>query len=217
METSGKYEDLEIINKVLGGEFELFEILIRRYNGYLYKIGRSYNYNHQDTQDLMQDSYIDAYTHLSKFENRSSLKTWMIRIMLNNCYQKQRKSGFKQEVSIAMEDQSVPMFQFSSTDTHNTIMNKELNSVIEHALQKVPLDYRMVFSLREMTGLNVAETAEALSISEANVKVRLTRAKAMLRKEIEKTYTSEDIFEFNLVYCDALTNSVMNRLKSINK
>lgn len=71
----------------------------------------------------------------------------------------------------------------------------------------------MVFSLREINGLNVLETAEALSISETNVKVRLNRAKTMLRKEIEKSYTTEDIFEFNLIYCDAMVNRVMNNIK----
>ena len=60
------------------------------------------------------------------------------------------------------------------------------------------------------------ETADALNISEANVKVRLNRAKTMLRKEIEKTYTAEDIFEFNLIYCDAMTNNVMNKIKLLS-
>ena len=218
MKEAGQYADIEIIKKILEGEFKLFEILIRRNNSFLYKTGRSYNYNHQDTQDLMQDTYIDAYTNLIKFENRSSFKTWIIKIMLNNCFRKQQKFSFKNEVKNEIKDKSIPMFQNEpNTDTSKTIVNRELNTVIENALQQVPLDYRMVFSLREMNGLNVAETAEALSISEANVKVRLNRAKTMLRKEIEKTYTAEDIFEFNLMYCDAITNNVMKQLKSNDK
>jgi len=161
---------------------------------------------------------MDIYTNLNKFENRSSFKTWIIKIMLHNCYRKQQKSSFKNEVANDINDKSIPMFQHpQNTDANKTVMNRELNTVIENALQQVPLDYRMVFSLREINGLNVAETAEALNISEANVKVRLNRAKAMLRNEIEKTYTAEDIFEFNLVYCDAMTNTVMNKLKNLNK
>jgi RNA polymerase sigma factor (sigma-70 family) len=218
MKEAGQYADIEIIKKILEGEFELFEILIRRNNSFLYKTGRSYNYNHEDTQDLMQDTYMDAYTNLIKFENRSSFKTWIIKIMLNNCFRKQQKFSFKNEVANEIIDKSIPMFQNEpNTDTSKTVVNRELNTVIENALQQVPLDYRMVFSLREMNGLNVMETAEALHISEANVKVRLNRAKTMLRKEIEKTYTAADIFEFNLVYCDAMTNNVMNKINSINK
>ena len=213
-----QYPDIEIVQKILGGEFALFEILIRRYNPFLYKTGRSYNYNHEDTQDLMQDTFIDAYTHLAGFENRASFKTWIIKIMLNNCFRKQQKHSFKNEVFREISDQAIPMFSNQPlTDTNKTIVNRELSLIIENALQQVPLDYRMVFSLREMNGLNVYETAGILSISEANVKVRLNRAKAMLRKEIEKSYTAEDIFDFNLVYCDAMTSRVMNRLNSINK
>jgi RNA polymerase sigma-70 factor (ECF subfamily) len=100
-------------------------------------------------------------------------------------------------------------------DTNRTIVNKELNSVIENALERLPLDHRLVFSLREINGLSVAETADILNISYSNVKVRLNRAKAILRKEIEKAYSPQDIYEFNLVYCDAIVNGVMSKLKSM--
>lgn len=212
-----QYSDTAIIQKICAGEFALFEILIRRNNSFLYKTGRAYGYNHEDVQDLMQDTFIDAYTNLEKFENRSSFKTWIIKIMLNNCFRKKQKSSFKNEVVNEVSDKSIPMFSNQAhTDTGKTVTNRELSFVIEHALERVPLDYRMVFSLREMNGLSVAETAEALNITESNVKVRLNRAKTMLRKEIEKSYTTEDIFEFNLVYCDVMTNNVMNRLRALN-
>jgi RNA polymerase sigma factor (sigma-70 family) len=207
--------DQEIRQKILDGEMALFEILIRRNNPFLYKTGRSYGYGHEDTQDLMQDTFISAYSNLAKFEGRSSFKTWIIRIMLNNCYLKQQKSSFKNERTAVNEinEKSTPMFASDKhTDTTRSVMNRELNHVIEHSLEKVPVDYRMVFSLREISGLNVAETAEALNISEANVKVRLNRVKAMLRKEIETIYTAEDIFEFNLVYCDEMVGRVMNEI-----
>jgi RNA polymerase sigma factor (sigma-70 family) len=211
-----QYTDTEIIKKILEGEFGLFEILIRRNNAVLYKTGRSYNYNHEDTQDLMQDTFIDAYTSLSRFENRSTFKTWIIKIMLNNCYSKKQKFSFKNEIAGEINDKSIPMFASQRTaDTNNMVLNRELNIVIEDALQQVPEDYRLVFSLREINGLNVKETAEALDISESNVKVRLNRAKTMLRKEVEKSYKAEDIFEFNLVYCDAMVSRVMNKIKSL--
>ncbi|MEO8086148.1 MAG: sigma-70 family RNA polymerase sigma factor [Bacteroidota bacterium] len=216
MKNFEKYTDGEIIKKIMEGEVALFEILIRRNNSALYKTGRSYNYNHEDTEDLMQDTFIDAYSGLSRFENRSTFKTWIIKIMLNNCYRKKQKSSFKNEIANEINDKSVPMFanqQYS--DTNKIVMSRELNNVIEDALQQVPEDYRLVFSLREINGLSVKETAESLNISEANVKVRLNRAKAMLRKVVEKSYKAEDIFEFNLVYCDRMVGRVMERLKGI--
>ncbi len=212
IKTSEKYSDVEIIQKILDGEIQLYEILIRRNNSFLYKTGRSYNFNHDDTQDLMQDTFIDAYTSLSKFEGRSSFKTWIIKIMLNNCYRKNQKSGFRNEKTYDIDERSVPMFSDHRADTNNIIMNKELGYVIEKALKQVPLDYRMVFSLREINGLNVIETAEALNISEANVRVRLNRAKTLLKKEIEKSYKPEDIFEFNLTWCDRMVERVMGKI-----
>ena len=101
------------------------------------------------------------------------------------------------------------------SDTNKVVVNRELNHVIETSLQHVPLNYRMVFSLREISGLNVAETAATLNISEANVKVRLNRAKAMLRKEMEKTYSAEEIYEFNLVYCDRIVSRVMEEIREL--
>lgn len=215
MKVFEQYADVEIIQKILEGEFSLFEIFIRRNNPFLYKTGRSYNYNHEDTQDLMQDTFIEAYTNLKKFENRATFKTWIIKIMLNNCFRKKQKFSFKKEVAQQINDKSIPMFSDQPhTDINKNVVNRELSLVIENALNQVPLDYRMVFSLREISGLSVAETAEALSINESNVKVRLNRAKTMLRKEIEKSYSTEDIFEFNAIYCDAITNSVMSKLNS---
>ncbi|HNU60273.1 MAG TPA: RNA polymerase subunit sigma-24, partial [Aquaticitalea sp.] len=64
--------EAELINRILNGDKPLYEIIVRRFNSYLYKVGRSYNYNHEDTQDLMQDTYVDAFKNLSQFERRSN-------------------------------------------------------------------------------------------------------------------------------------------------
>src|SRR5678816_4508050 len=95
------YSDPEIVQRILKGDMALYEILIRRNDAALYKIGRSYNYNHEDTQDLMQDSFIDAYRNLQQFEGRADFKTWITRIMLNNCYRKKEKLSLKNEISTA--------------------------------------------------------------------------------------------------------------------
>ncbi|SFQ34525.1 sigma-70 family RNA polymerase sigma factor [Parafilimonas terrae] len=206
--------EAEIIARVIQGEKALYEIIVRRFNPYLYKTGRSYNYNHEDTQDLMQETFIDAYKNLQQFEGRSGFKTWIIRIMMNNCYRKKEKAGFKNEVIYDANDNSKPMFTNQNNDTGKVVQTRELGHIIEDALAEIPFDYRIVFSLREINGLSVLETSQLLHISEANVKVRLNRAKTMLRNEIEKTYSSAELFEFNLVYCDAIVENVM---KEINK
>ena len=202
--------DAEVVQRIVAGETALFEIIVRRYNPYLYKVGRGYNFSHEDTQDLMQDSFVDAYRSLSQFEGRSNMKTWLVRIMLNYCYHRKNKSSYMNELHHEIHDDAVPMFADSKKDTANVIHNIELGKIVEQALSQLPEEYRLVFSLREINGHSVQETASLLAITETNVKVRLNRAKAMLRQNIERTYSSEELFEFNAVYCDAMVQRVMN-------
>lgn len=213
------YEQLseaDIIHRIVNGEKPLYEIIVRRFNPYLYKIGRSYNYNHEDTQDIMQDTYIDAFKSLSQFELRSNFKTWLIRIMLNNCYRKKQKFSFKNELANeTIQENLKPMFSNSNPDIQREIHSHELGHIIENALSKLPEAYRMVFSLREINGLTVSESASLLAISEANVKVRLNRAKALLRTEMERSYSAEELFEFNLRFCNPFTDRVMQKIKEL--
>lgn len=209
--------ETELIKRIGEGETELFEILIRRNNPFLYKVGMSYGYKHEDVQDLMQETFIAAYVHLRKFEGRASFKTWVTRIMLNQCYQKAQKLSFKNEQTndIIFNEKTIPMFENNqSADTNRAVLNKELSYIIGNALTAIPLQYRMVFSLRELNGMSTAETAEVLDISETNVKACLSRAKNMLREKVEKMYTPEDIFEFNLVYCDRVVSKVMKAISN---
>src|SRR5580765_7855576 len=90
-----QYSDSDIIKEEVSGKIAMFEILIRRYNPYLYKVGRSYGFSHHDTEDLMQETYISSYLGLGQFAERSSLKTWLIKIMLNQCYSKAHRHSYQ--------------------------------------------------------------------------------------------------------------------------
>ena len=188
---------------------------MRRYNPYLFKVGRSYGFNQFDTEDLIQETYINAYQNLDKFENRSSLKTWLVKIMLNQCYQKKKKSSFQNEIlsDDFEKNTNTPMFSQKAASPARTIMNNELKHILELSLLQISEEFRMVFTLRELNGMSTRETAEALKISEANVKVRLLRAKMSLRKEIKKMYSPEEIFEFNLIYCNRIVANVSRELE----
>lgn len=213
----GALTDTELISRIQLGEGELFEILIRRNNPYLYKIGRSYGYNHEDVEDLMQETFIAAYLNLHKFEGRSSFKTWITRIMLNQCFQKSQKQSFRNEKANGiLNEKATPMFESNqSIDTYKSVVNNELSNIVANALISIPFEYRMVFSLRELNGMNIAETAELLEISETNVKVRLNRAKQMLRQKVEEMYSPEEIFEFNLIYCNKIADEVMKKIPTL--
>ena len=204
-----------IIDEIRKGSLALFEILIRRYNPVLYKIARSYGFNHQDAEDLMQDTHVAAYTELAKFEHRASYKTWISRIMINKCLYKLKYGYFKNEVLSEQipESNSLPMhIKGNENQTEDVLQNRELGRVLEKSLQNIPVNYRTVFVLREIEGFSVAETAQLLDITPINVKVRLNRAKSMLQNEIEKYYTQSEVYSFNQIYCDAIVQKVFERI-----
>ena len=166
----------------------------------------------------MQDTFVSAFINLDKFERRSSFRTWIVRIMLNHCYQKTQKMSFKNEkyMETSHNEKVITMFQDPTpVDAYRLLGNKEISQIIGEAVLRIPVDYRMVFCLRELNGMATSETAEVMGITETNVKVRLNRAKHMLRQAIEKMYSPADIFEFSLVYCDSIVNKVMDQINKL--
>ena len=202
--------DNDVIQEILEGKQFLFELLIRRHNPVLYRMGRSYGFRHPEIEDLLQETHIAAYINLAKFEGRSNYKTWLIKILINQCLRRMERANYKNEESKGdMADTAKPMFTESDRlDTEKLVLNKELSHLLEKSIESIPVDYRTVFVLREVEGIHIAETAKILDITEANVKVRLTRAKALLRTEIQKYYSAAAIYEFNLVYCDKIVERV---------
>jgi len=209
--------DAEVIKRIVDGETALMEILIRRYNPVLYKIARSFGFNHQDAEDLMQETHFSGYKNLAQFGFRASYKTWISKIMMHNCIYK-TKYGYKkneQPHSDLIDEYAQPMYSAQKNGTtEQTVLKREFTKVLENTLQQIPVAYRMVFILREAEGLSVAETAELLNISPVNVKVRTNRAKAMIQKQLEQLYSSSDVYEFNLIYCDKMVKKVFDRINA---
>ena len=134
-----QYPDTELISEILSGNAAIFEIIIRRYNPYLYKIGRSYGFNHHDTEDLMQETFINSYINLQQFAERSSFKTWLIKIMLHQCYRKSHKLSYqKEETTEFLPDNSSFMFlQKNHSDNSTAVTKREFNRVLEACLQNL--------------------------------------------------------------------------------
>jgi RNA polymerase sigma factor (sigma-70 family) len=206
----------EIIAKIVAGEMALFEVLIRRYNALLYKIARSYDFDHEQSKDLLQETHIAAYQSLDKFEGRSSYKTWIAKIMVNKCLYKLSYGSNKYETSHSIVDEKAePMFTSKKENTEKQVLNNELSHILEKSLERIPVHYRTVFLLREVEGLNVAETAEMLNLTAVNVKVRLNRAKNLLQRELEKYYSKAQLYDFNLIYCDSVVENVFAAIRKI--
>ncbi len=197
--------DEELIARILAGEKRLFEQLMRKYNQRLYRIGMSVLANEAEAEDAMQTAYINAYEHLSGFGHRASFGTWLTKIMLNQCYEQRRKNKhllttIEQTDNIAIMNTAV-----------NELANKELGRTLQQAVARLPEKYRVVFVLREIEDLSVRETSAALQIEESNVKVRLNRAKTMLRENLNG-YMKDHVYSFHLSKCDRIVNRVLERL-----
>lgn len=205
--------DISLIHEILNGRTEIFETLVRRYNPVLYKIARTYGFDHEASEDLMQETHVSAYFALSQFEGRSSYKTWITRIMINKCCYQLKSAHTKNEIPSGSFFEPNPVqLKASSKNKSETILLRELHRLIENGLQNIPEIYRTVFMLRVMEGFSVKETSALLHISQANVKIRLKRAKGFMQRHLKKFYSSKDLYSFNLIYCDGMVSKVMEEV-----
>jgi len=205
--------DDELITRILQGEKNLYAIIVRRYNQRLYKVGISILNDETEVEDAMQVAYINAYEHLGKFAFKASFSTWLTRILINECLLRLKKRGNTITMNDDNMENELPYRQAGETQTPATkVLNSELKTILDDAIRKLPEIYRTVFVMREIENMNVAETQECLSISEVNVKVRLNRAKAMLRDLLSNYYRKEDILHFHLSRCERMVDKVMSQI-----
>jgi RNA polymerase sigma factor (sigma-70 family) len=206
--------DNEVISGVLQGEKNLYALIMRKYNQRLYRVGMSIINDDAEVEDVMQVTYIKAYENLGKFEFKSAFSTWLTRILINESLLrvKKRKQSLNMNDGISNQiDQ--PHLVDSQTPLMN-VVNSELKVILEKSIQQLPEKYRTVFIMREIENMNVAETRECLDLSEANVKVRLNRAKAMLKNSLSAYYQKDDILNFHLLRCDRIVENVMKKIDS---
>ncbi|RFS19347.1 RNA polymerase subunit sigma-24 [Chitinophaga silvatica] len=201
--------DIDLINRVLNGEQAVYEQLIRRHNSSLFRIGMSFLKNDADVEDVMQITYVKAWEHLSTFRQEAAFGTWLKRIMINECNQLLKKQ--KQIVNENIDHHDTATNNIKESPVSN-VLNKELSMAMEKALTELPEKYRAVFLLRVVEGMNVIQTAGILNISQVNVKVRLIRAKLMLKQKVSNYYKNDLVFPFHLIRCDRIVNNVLNEL-----
>lgn len=207
--------DTEVIRRVLQGEKNLYAVLVRRYNERLYRVGMSIINDDSEVEDVMQVAYINAYENLGKFAFQSQFSTWLTRILINESLLRLKKR--KRSVNMTDDEMEHERFQTGTIETQtpfNKMLNTELRDIMEKAIQALPEKYRTIFVMREIENMNVAETKECLDISEANVKVRLNRAKILLRDALSGHYKKEEILHFQLNRCSAMVERVMQHIEA---
>jgi RNA polymerase sigma-70 factor (ECF subfamily) len=211
---ASKFSDIEVVEHVLGGEKQMFEILLRRYNQRIYRVIRSYIKSDAETQDIMQEAYVKAYTKLDQFKNQAAFSTWLIRIAINEALQEIRKKKRSLTDGDATEKLGI-LTNFSgrsALNPENQTIVAETKRLIETAVDKLPEKYRMIYMLQQVEGLSNTEIATCLDITDSNVKVRLHRAKTLIKEDIFKFTHDASIFEFGNLKCDLMVMNVMKRI-----
>jgi RNA polymerase sigma-70 factor (ECF subfamily) len=211
------WSDEQVVTRVLGGETALYELLMRRHNQRLYRVARAILRDDAEAEDVMQDAYVRAYQNLASFEGRAKFSTWLTRIAVHEALARARRRSRFQSLDASDTSNGDLMNFVTSSDPspEQESYTRELSGVMERAILSLPDEYRLVFMLRDVEGMSTEETAQALSLTPQNVKVRLHRAHAKLRKQLYAAVggTASRCFQFHAVRCDRVVCGVLSRLE----
>jgi len=210
-----KMNDNDIVSRVLGGDTDAFEHLVRKYNERLFRIGMGYLKNPEATEDAMQQAYLQAYRNLATFGQRATFATWITRIMINECLMVLRKRA-STELAEAVAVAEIADRQVQPATAESMIIAEEMRTTLEKAVLQLPDSYRTVFIMREVEQMSTEETAAYLHISAENVKVRLHRAKEHIRTHLLQMAEGVELFGYHLHRCDVFTARVMEAVRNLS-
>jgi RNA polymerase sigma-70 factor (ECF subfamily) len=188
---------------------------MRRYNQRLYRVARGILRNDSEAEDVMQAAYVRAYQHLDQFAGRAPFSTWLTRIAVHEALGRLRVRDRNLQLDDTQNDGEPYMnIVETSLNPEQSASTAELGHLLEEAVLGLPEQYRAVVMLRDVEELSTAETAEALSLTEENVKVRLHRGRAMLRGWLFSRVgaNAKEAFPFMGVRCDRVVSGVFARL-----
>lgn len=188
---SSEISDSELVWRAKAGELEAFEALTTRHEQRVYSTAMRLLRHEHDAQDVTQQTFLSALEHLDGFREEASFSTWLLRIAAHASLKIIRKR--KGLPTVSLDEATEPSDQYESVphpefiadwkeSPEHLVERREVRRLLEEALAKLDEKHRMVFLLRDVDGLSIRETAEALGLSEANTKVRLLRARLQLRE-----------------------------------
>jgi RNA polymerase sigma-70 factor (ECF subfamily) len=213
--------DEAIVQRVRAGDRALFESLMRRHNQRVYRVVRAIVKHEADVEDAMQQAYINAFTHLHQFQERSQFSTWLIRIALHEAFGRRRKvqraeaTTARNRVGVADDDGDfMDALTSPDADPERQAYARELHRVLEAAVDMLPESYRAVFMLRDIEGLTTSETGQGLGLGDEAVKTRLHRARAMIRRAVTERIgeVAAGAFQFHAPRCDRVVSAVLARV-----
>ncbi len=188
-----KLTDVEVVNQFKAGDALAFEEIVSRYESKIMSLALRFTRNQEDAEEVMQDVFTTVYRKIDGFRGQSAFSSWLYRIVVNAAFMKLRKR--KQSQTVGMDDLSPAIKQycidretFNGSYSQNVAISHEMQSIIQHAVNRLPDQYRAVFVLRDVDGLSNQETGEILNLSIPAVKSRLHRSRIMLRKKLQRYY-----------------------------
>jgi RNA polymerase sigma-70 factor (ECF subfamily) len=213
------WSDEEVVLRILGGETALFEIIMRRYNQRLYRVARAILRDDAEAEDVMQDAYVRAYQHLDQFEGRAKFATWLTRIAVHEALARAQRRSRVQELDEDSYGDYMNPLHSTTPDPEQQASGRELAGLLHVAVLALPPKYRSVLMLRDIEEMSTADTADSLEISEENVKVRLHRARALLRRELFARAGEHrgEAFPFMGTRCDRMVEAVMRRVAELQE
>ena len=214
---NGEQSDDDVIRQVLDGNTGMFELLMRRYNERVYRATRSIVRDEQDAEDVMQQAYVNAFTHLRQFNGSARFSTWLTRIAINESLARVRRKGRYEVFDDERSAGESIMAHNAAENPEQQAFTGELRNILEWAIDTLPNGMREVFMLREVEGLTTAEAAECLGVSEDVVKSRLSRGRAALRSALlaRTGATAPDAFRFYRPRCDRVVGLVLRQLTDV--
>ena len=211
-----KINESEVIKRILAGEKELYEILVRRNNQKLYRIIRSYLKDDAEIEDIMQDTYVIAFTKLYQFKLEANFSTWLIRIGINESLARLKEKGKLYHLNTYSDNlKSNTVLEIPDSkqlNPHDKMIRKEAKQILENAIDSLDSKYKSVYILKEVEEMSLKEIAIALDLTVANVKVRLHRSKDMLKEKLYEVTNDAKVFEFGFSRCDRITEYVMKNI-----
>jgi RNA polymerase sigma-70 factor (ECF subfamily) len=209
--TALETSDEELARRVLAGEVELYELLVRRHNGRVYRAIRAVLRDEDEVEGAMQEAYVRAYVHLGDLRAGERFAPWLTRIAVHEALARKRKEVRLVPID-GEEERPAP-----GPGPEAEAGRRELGRLLERAIDELPALYRPVLVLRDVEGLDTAEAARALGLTEDAVKQRLHRARAALRLSLEASAADalSSAFPFEAPRCNRLTRAVMDRILAL--
>ena len=190
---SSGFDETALVARAKAGDIAAFSELVKQYDRRVFRMAKQITQNDEDAEDVLQETFLKAYSHLDDFQGNSRFYTWLVRIAVNEALMKLRKRRSDRTVPLddpidTGEDELVREVAVWDENPEERYSRDELGQILDEAIQSLKPAYRTVFVLRDIEELSIEETAEALNLSISAVKSRLLRARLQLREKLTRQF-----------------------------